>query len=190
MAAQAQHKTRLNLLYPQGVPEPLHIKLLKWMLHSGSYVIIGIEVFVIATFAYQIKLHSDLGRLQNDINAKVEQIVSYSQEEAQIKQTQFRLETIKKNTATDLDWKKLLSVVSAQMPTRGTLSLVSFDHTTPEVGRFRISGRAPSGTDLSVFLAGLKNQTDYFNEVTLNGITLDQGMLVFVLSGTIKSGAK
>jgi hypothetical protein len=190
MPAQAtHHKIKLNLLYPQGVPDKFYIKGWRWLLKSGSYIIITVEVLVILTFLFKIKLHTDLKALQLGVNKQTKEIIDRSDEEAKIKQTQFAFETIKKNNDATPDWTKLLGIMSSQIPTQSRLTLISLEHTSPTDLKFKMNGRVPSSTELGILMSGLKKQPTV-TEVTLSGVAYEQGVISFTMDGVITKEVK
>ena len=189
MPAQNKHKIKLNLLYPQGVPDKVYIRAWRWLLHSGSYIIICVELFVVAIFFLKIKMHTDLKALQVGVNQETDQIMSRSAQEAQIKQMQFSLETIKKNHTESPEWKELLTMVSAHIPQRSKLTLINLEDSSPTQLSFKINGKVPSSSELAALMSGLRSQSAIV-ELNLGSISYDQGVINFTMNGSMKKAAK
>src|SRR5438270_3459420 len=90
-------KINLNLLYPQGIPEQLPLRFLKWLISYGRFIAVAVEILVLATFIARFKLDADLSDIKQKIKDQAPYIQALSIDEAIIKETQLRLSTIKKN---------------------------------------------------------------------------------------------
>lgn len=174
----------LNILFPQGTPQKLPIKFLKWLLSYGRFIALVVEAVVIVTFVARFKLDADLASLKDKINAQVPFIQSLSQDEAQIKQTQLKLTQIRTVYASEPNWQSILTEISNQLPAGVTLSVINLDHTQPVLA-FRVNGQASSNSDLATFIAGLK-QDQTFNNINLTNVTFDSGQLTFTITGEAK----
>lgn len=185
MAAHPNHPIlNLNLLYPQGIPQKLPIKLLKWVLTFGRYIAIGVEIIVLATFAARFKLDADLATIKEDINKQIPFIQNLAETETKIKQLQNKISTIKKTTSASTNWKKFLDQIAAQTPQGVVISNLSLDNSSKPL-QYKIIGTATTNNELSVFVAGLKSEKNLSN-VNLATLSYDQGQVAFTITGSTK----
>lgn len=188
MAAQlSKLRISVNLLYPQGVPQHLAVKLLKWLVSYGRYIAIVVEAIVVATFLIRFKYDDDLSNLQTKIAEQVPYIKSLSPDEAQIRKVQFKLATVKSFYQNNPDWQKFFTTFSNLIPSYGVkLSSLSMEHTAKSpIIQFRFSGTASSINDLAILISGLK-QEKTFRDIALTNLSFDQSQVTFSLSGATK----
>lgn len=189
MAKSARGKSHLrlhpNLLYPQGIPQKLPVRFLKWLISYGRFIVVVIEIIVLACFAMRFKLDAELADLKERINSQVPYLESLSLDEALIKQTQIRLTNIQKTYAFSPVWSKTLTEVSYQMPIGVKLTSLNLERATQNGVNFKISAQTPSNDDLALFLTNLKRNS-FFSEVNLTSISVDQGSIIFTISGATK----
>jgi len=185
MAAKKPIKERLsvNLLFPQGVPEKIPVKFLKWLVSYGRFIAIFVEIIVIVAFVARFKFDSDLSSLKDSIKNKYQYINSQADDEALVRQTQFKLATISQAYANSPDWSNILIDVAKQTPAGVKLVSVNLDHTkNTKLVQFKFVGTAATNTDLASFISSLKKVTD-FKDVYLASISLDQGQITFTITG-------
>src|SRR5687768_12697100 len=109
MAAPTPHSApiknllKTNLLVRSSDRLKFHVKLLKWLLSSGRYIVIIVEMVVIGAFVYRYKLDADLVSLQEEIVQQSAYVQSLKRDEDLIRLTQFQLSSIKTAKAADLD---------------------------------------------------------------------------------------
>src|SRR3989344_9262322 len=108
-----KHRINLNLLYPQGVPEKLPLKFLKWLISYGRYIVVVVEIVVLACFAVRFKLDADLADLKENINSQVPYLESLSVDEALIVQTQQRLSNVQKVVEASSLWNKTFTQIAS-----------------------------------------------------------------------------
>ena len=189
MAKPAPKKTgiriNLNLLYPQGIPQKLPVKFLKWLISYGRFIVVIVEVIVLGTFAMRFKLDNDLANLKEQINSKVPYIESLGLDEALIKQTQSRLLTIKNSYQTSSKWTQVFQKISADTPPAVVFSTLSVSKTEKNNFQFKIAAQTNSNTNITLLLNKLKAEGDFQN-IVLNTISLEQGQILFAISGETK----
>lgn len=187
MAKPAPHpKVNLNILYPQGIPQKLPARLLKWVLTFGRYIAVLVEILVLVTFAARFKLDADLADTNEKINQQIPFIESLSTQEQQIRQTQFKLETVKTVFATSPSWEQILNKISGQTPLGVKLKTLDFDHSSSISNlQFKLSGQSSSNNDLAIFLNGLSNEPS-FKDISLVNVTFQTEGLVFTITGATK----
>jgi hypothetical protein len=175
---------QVNLLHPQGFPQKLPIKFLKWLINYGRFIVIFVEIIVLSAFIYRFKLDSDLADTKDKINTLVPYIQSLSQDEALIKQTQLRLSTIKTSYGKNTVWDQILGKMIEYMPDTTKLNNLAVNLEEP-TGVFKIVAQSTSNSDISTFLNNLKND-QLFQNVQLSAIGFDQGTIIFTITGEMK----
>ncbi len=182
MAAPKPHlNLRLNLLYPQGIPQKLPIRFLKWLLSYGRYIVVFVEFIVILTFLARFKLDTDLDNLTKQVNNQVPYVEGLALDETLIKQTQQRLALIKTTYTKQTFWSQTLSKISSQTPQSIHITTINLSPDS-NVLNFKITAQTNSNSDLAIFLNGLKNEPKFQN-VNLSTISFDQGQLIFSITG-------
>lgn len=177
-------KLNLNLLFPQGNAQKLPIRFLRWLITYGRFLAVVVEVLVIGTFVLRFKLDQDLADIQGKINQKVKYIQSLPADEALIKQTQFKLSTIRNTYSLNTNWSQTLQKISAQEPSGVKLTSLNLTRSTPTTPNidFKIAGSASTNTDLAILIGGLK-QEKFFKNIDLTNVSLDQGIISFTIVG-------
>lgn len=181
-APQFGFRINLNLLNPQGVPLKLPTKFLKWMISYGRFIVIFVEIIVVAAFIFRFKLDADLDKLKTDIKNEAPYIEGQSSDETLIRQTQLRLNLIKQNNAQSSDWLPTLNRLSSKMPSGFKINNLNLEFTPTNTITFKITGRTESNIDLEAFLNTLKKDGGYKNAALAN-ITYDQNQIVFTITG-------
>lgn len=185
-ARQLLSRLNLNLLYPQGIPQKWPLKFLRWLISYGRFIVIAVEVIVLATFAMRFKLDADLAILKENIDSRVPFIESLAEGEAAIKQTQLRLSQIRKNYTNLPPWQETLTEISDQIPQQTRLTSLTFERASNTTNlQFKLTAQAATHTELAIFLNGLKNNPQFTN-VALANINFDERELVFTITGTTK----
>lgn len=176
---------RVNLLIQRGQKEKLYVKLIKWALSSGKFIIIVVEMITIGAFIYRYKLDADLTDLQDQINEKIPFVKSLSTAEQEIKHFQFQLTTISKLKSENRDFNKHLLELTKIIPKNIQLTNISFDRNQayPQTS-ISLTGQTPSNLELSVFLKELQ-QNPNFSDITLTNISFDEGT-TFTITGNLK----
>lgn len=171
---------RLDLLKPQSNPEKIPVKLLRWLLSTGRYLFIFVEGLVLIAFLTRFKLDADLAQIKEIIDGQIPFIESLKPYEILIRQTQLKLSTIEsvRNNAPDLG--QILKKISDQTPQGVKLSNINMEAGVGKV-TIQMNGQAQTNTDLSSFLAGLKNESIFIN-VNLASIGLEQNLIRFTIS--------
>jgi hypothetical protein len=179
-------RINLNLLYPQGVPQKIYIKFLKWLISYGRFIVVGVEIIVLACFGMRFKLDADLADLKEKINSQVPYLESLVVDEAVIKQTHLRLATAQSTYNLSPSWLKTLNEISSLTPLDVKLTTLTIEKnpTLPTLA-FKISAQTPSHNMLSVFLVGLR-ESKAFKDVGLSNISYDDGEITFTITGSTK----
>lgn len=173
----------VNLLYPQGVPQQIYIRFIKWLLNYGRFIVIVVEIVVISAFVARFKLDSDNADLGKTVKQKYQYMDSFSKYESLIRKTQFKLDNIQQAFNNSPDWEILFGKISSQVPDGVKLRSIGFDK--PEkLWNFRLSGSAVSNSDLALFLSGMR-QDSSFQDLNLASLGFGKGAMTFTLTGTL-----
>jgi hypothetical protein len=180
-------RLNLNLLYPQGINPKIYIRFIKWLIAYGRFIVIIVEVVVLACFVYRFKLDEDLNHLKETINNQVPYLESLTTDESLNNQTQTKLKTIQQVYTSSENYQKVLTKIASQTPIGTKVSNINLDGATNEgLLNFKITSQTPNNNEVAIFLNGLKN-TPNLSEITLASISFDQGILSFTITGKIKS---
>lgn len=133
---------------------------------------------------------SRLADLKEEIQEqKLPFVQSLQGDEALIRQTQFKLETISKNLSYSSSYADTLDLVAGQVPANTKFKSISIETRPNNFLEFRILGSSTSNQDLASFVANLKQQTD-ISEISLSNIGLEEGVINFTLSGVVATKPK
>lgn len=176
---------RLDLLKPQGSPQKLGVKLLRWLLSTGRYIFIFVEGLVLVAFLTRFKLDADLAQNKETVEGQIPFIESLKPYEILIRQTQLKLSTIGSIRSSSPNFAQILKKISAQTPQGVKLLGINLER---EVGKMTVlmNGQAQSNADLSSFIAGLKQESSFVN-VSLTSIGLEQNIIRFSISFNTQS---
>lgn len=178
---------KFNLLKPQSNPEKLPVRLLRWLLSTGRYLLIFVEALVLIAFIARFKLDADLAAKKEAIDGQIPYIESLKPYEILIRQTQLKLSTIgniKKNT---LDWAVILKKIADQTPTGVTLAGINMTKDIDNI-TVRMTGSTQINSDLTNFIAGLK-EDNAFSNVNLGSVALEEEVIKFTIDTTVKVAA-
>ena len=175
----------IDILKPQSEGEPLTTRLLRFLLSTGRFIIIFVEIIVLAAFVSRFKLDSDLQTNTENINRQIPVIESLKIDEQIIRQTQLQLATIYDIKQSGPTFATILQKISAQTPTGVKLITISLEKSS---GKYllKINGTASTNADLSSFVAGLRSDSS-FTDVSIANASLEQNAIVFTLGATIKT---
>ncbi len=178
-------KLKLDLLKPESEPKRVAVKLFGWLLSSGRFLIIAVEILVLAAFLVRFKLDADLASTKEAIDQQVPYIESLASDEALIRQTQFQLATIKAVKQNSLDLNKVIQTVASETPSGVTIKTI---HTEGSPGKtsIRITATAIDNSAISSFLAGLKKDASLDN-LNLVDVSLEQNIINFTITASIKN---
>lgn len=175
---------RINLLMRKEEQLKLQVRLIKWLLSSGKFIVVFVELLTIGAFVYRYKLDTDLADLQERIGEQVLYIQSLKNDEALIRQTQFQLATIKQSRNEGSDHAETLLKIAQLTPKNIKLLNItmnraqSFPKTT-----FVITGETPSNLELSAFIRALQKDPA-FMDTTLTNVSFE-GITIFTISGAL-----
>lgn len=179
-------KLDLNLLYPQGLRSKLPVAFLKWLINYGRFIVIIVEIIVVATFITRFKYDADLEDLKDQINSRVPYLESLSSDELKIRQTQLELNTIKKTYSLSPQWGQIFKQISEKTPQNIKFTSLTLEPVinTPDTA-FRFSAVTNSNNNLIVFINKLKT-TPNFKDVNLASISFEEENITFTITGIVK----
>lgn len=179
---------KINLLIQKNIQPKIYTRLLKWMLSSGKFIVIIVELITISAFVYRYKLDSELIDLQEKIKETVPFVQSLKNNEALIRQTQFQLQNIKQIKSNALDFDQIFTKISLITPKSILLTNISLDASSPIKTNLTISGITPSNIELSTFIKTLQKDP-FFSNINLTNISFE-GETTFVITGSLVKGGK
>lgn len=174
----------LDLLRPQGNPEKISVKILKWLLSTGRYIFILVEAVVLIAFILRFKLDADLASKKEAIEQQIPYIESLRSYEILIRQIQLKISTIKASRGDFADYPKILNKIADQTPLGVKLLSLNMEKGVDKV-TFRMNAEASNNNDVTNFTQGLKGDPS-FSEINITSIGLDQGKISFSLTGSIQ----
>lgn len=182
-AQKTTPKLFINILYPQGIKEKLLVRFLKWLISYGRFIVVIVEVIVLATFAYRFKLDAELAALKDKIGDEIPIIESLSADEALISQIQLKLLTIKKVYTLTPNWQKILDNISSELPAGVKVNNILLEPVKNTSNTsFRLTAQGSSNNDVAIFLNGLKSEKS-FKDISLTSINFEQGTIIFTVTG-------
>lgn len=174
----------LDLLRPQGSPEKLPVKFLRWLLSSGRYTLIFVEALVLVAFITRFKLDADLANTKEAIEQEVPFIESLKAYEILIRQNQLKLSTIAAFRVNTPDYPQILRRIADQTPAGVKITSLRLDKSVGKV-TVVVTAQSQTNNDLSNFITGLKGDR-YFSQVNLASVGLEQGLIRFVVNADAK----
>lgn len=187
MAEAAPKKLRIdvNLLHPKEIPAKLPERFLKWLISYGRFIVIAVEIVVVASFIARFKLDADLDELKRKINLDIPYVEGLAADEALIKQTHLRISTIKQVSAQTPSWKNVFEKITTLIPQSIRFTNLTIERATPTNLNFKISAQTRSNTDLAIFLNNLRKDA-FFKDINLASITFDREEIFFSVTGSTK----
>lgn len=194
-AQQLKVRLKLNLLHSQGIPQKLPIRFLKWLVSYGRFIAVVVEIIVIVTFVIRFRYDAQLQDLNESINNNIiPYIKSRAATETEIRQTQFKLATIRMVFDQNPDWQGIMDIINRQIPPGVRLNSIRFDNSEPSKGvSISMAGVAQTNVDLASFLAGLKSEASApqnsqsskvrIKNIVLTGVTYQDAQISFTISG-------
>ncbi|MBI2040161.1 PilN domain-containing protein [Candidatus Microgenomates bacterium] len=178
----------LDLLKPQGSPQKLPEKFLRWLLSTGRFIFVLVEAVVLLAFIFRFKLDADIASTKEKIDEQIPYVESLRNYEILIKQIQLKLSTIGAFNQNYADYPEILKRISDQVPSGIKINTMGLQK---DVGKItiRINAQAQSNNDLLTFLLGMR-EDQYFTDVSLVSVGLEQGIIRFILNASAKVSRK
>ena len=171
----------LDILRPQGESRKLHIALFGWLLSSGRYTIIIVEIIVLVSFVLRFKLDADLAKTKEGIDEQIPLIESSRNEEQFIRKTQYQLTAIKDTKNNSANFSNLMQEIASQTPIGVTVQNINMEKETSRIN-LRISGVAADNNNLTSYITGLR--AGGFSDATIADVELDRDRLNFTINAT------
>ncbi len=187
MPEPANHKIAINvnILKPQNESQKSIFQALHWILFVGRYLIIVVEIIVLAAFLTRFKFDADIADTQERIDEQIAPITAQKDTEIAVRQTQFQISQIRTLKQAQPDFSELMQHIAAQTPTTVTLSTVNVESASGK-STAKITGSATSNNEVATLTQGLK-QDPFFQDVALSSISLEQSNLKFVVTAVTQS---
>ena len=173
----------LDLLKSQGSPQQLFTKLLGWTLSAGRYLIIFVEIIVLAAFLTRFKFDAELSDTKEAIENQIPYIDSLAPDEVKIRRLQLQIATIKEKKTKLLDFSQVLEAISNQVPAGVTLTNIGIEQSLSGLD-IRLNGKATNDLELASFVAGLKDDSR-FSGISLKSVALEGSSISFAITGPI-----
>ncbi|MCL5410058.1 MAG: PilN domain-containing protein [Patescibacteria group bacterium] len=174
MATSNPDLFKVNLLVHKEDQLKIEFKLVKWLLSSGKFIVIFVEIIVVGAFIARYKMDADLAAIKAKIAEQVPYIQSLKEDEILIKQTQFQLNTIKQIRQESPAYTSIMQKISQETPQDIILSNVALDRTrTYPTTSITITGTTPNTISLAAFLRALQKDSS-FTDVTLTNLSLEE----------------
>lgn len=171
----------LNLLKPQGEKQKIVANLLNWLLSAGRYIVIFIEIIVLAAFLLRFKLDYDIANIKEKIDEQIPFIQSLKSDETLIKKVQFQLNTIRNIKQEDPDFTIILKKIADQMPQNINVTNINMEKTGAVI-TFKIIGTSQNEIGLATLILGLKEDKNLSN-IDLASISIEQNLINFTING-------
>lgn len=175
----------LDLLKPQSSPEKLLVKLVRWLLSTGRYIFVSVEAIVLVAFVIRFKLDADLASNKEAIEAQIPYIESLKPYEVLIRQTQLKLATITGFNTSVTDYPQILKKIADDTPLGAKIVNLNLEKTVGKV-IIQINAQAQSNNDVVTLVTGLRDD-QYFSDVNLSSLGLEQGLIKFTIETSVKS---
>ncbi len=148
---------KINLIPQDPFFETPFGKALKWALSVGRYLVIFTELVVILSFASRFSLDRQVTDLNEDLNQKQIIIESFGDLEAQVKETQSKIEQYEQveQQSNIADVFPNLSKITPQD--------IRLDQLAIKLDSISFSGTALSNNSLNIFITNLQLSPDFFN---------------------------
>lgn len=178
----------LDLLKPQSNPEKIPVKIIHWLLSTGRFIFIFVEIIVLIAFITRFKFDADLASKKEVIEQQIPYIESLKPYEVLIRQTQLKISTVLTTKANAVNYPDILTRIADQTPTGVKLISLNFKK---EVGKvaFSMNAEAQNNGDITSLVQGLK-QDNFFSEINLSSIGLEKNIIQFTLSGSLQLSSK
>lgn len=186
MPDSAQHtkfRINLNLLHPKELQIKLPERFVKWLISYGRFIVILVEIVVVAAFLARFKYDANLDELKKEINQDLPYVEGLAADEALIDQTQNRLALIDKTYLGSGRWQETIVNISSLTPSSIQFIGLSLEEKDEKNVTFKINAITVSNTDLGIFLNNLRAR-DNFRDINLANITFEGNQISFMVTGT------
>lgn len=178
-------KINLDLLKPQSEPQRVALKLFKWLLSSGRFLVIIVEVLVLVAFLIRFKLDADLASTKEAIEQQVPYIESLAADEVLIRQTQFQLSSIRHIRSDSVDLAEVIKKIASKTPSSIILKTIQLQK--DDKMNIKINGSAGENSAVASFMAGLKSETS-FTDLNLADVSIEGNNINFTITFSLNGG--
>jgi len=161
----AARKKEINLLPKEPWETGILGQLILWTLSVGRYVVVFVELIVIAAFLYRFGLDRQLTDLNEKIKQKQVIISSYGDLEAKFKQVQEQLQKIKTTGETSVKMEEVLDKISQITPVDAV-----YDSIVINQKEVSLQGKVLSEAGLATLLAQAQANKG-FSDVSLENVS-------------------
>lgn len=172
----------IDLLKPQSSTQKILFKAIKWLLSAGRYIVIFVEIIVLAAFLTRFKIDADIANTSDDIGKLSPYVESLKPTEVLIKKTQFQLSTINSIKDQSVAFEEILKKISDQTPAGVSLTNTNLELDSGKVV-LKINGVAKNNLELSTFVYGLKTDKN-FSDINIANVDLEGANLNFSIIGS------
>lgn len=176
-------RINLNLLHPKEMRMKLAERFIKWLISYGRFIVIFVEIVVVAAFLARFKYDADLDSLKRQINQDLPYIEGLAADEALINQIQNKLGLIDKTYLASDRWQETILNISSQTPSSIQFLGLSLEEKDEKSVSFRINAITVSNIDLGMFLNNLRTD-DHFRDINLANIAFENNRIMFTITGT------
>lgn len=184
----AKSLINLDLLKPQNEPQKILTQALRWILSSGRFLIVFVEILVLVAFILRFKFDADITATKEAIEEQIPFIESLQSDEELIRRTQFQISTIQSVKQENPAYHLILQKIASQTPNGVTLHNLSLQKQTGNV-EIKMSGTTSSNINLTGFLIGLKKDS-FFKNVNLTSTSFEQDVINFSITATTNQQTK
>lgn len=174
----------LNLLKPQGSPEKIFTRLIKWLLSTGRFIFIFVEALVLIAFIARFKLDADISSKKEAIEQQIPYIESLKAYEILIRQTQLKLATIDSAKNDSADFAQSLKKISSLLPQSIKITSISLSKNVGLI-QLQIGGQAQNNNELTAFFQSLKLDSN-FSSVNFASVGFENNSITFSITANYK----
>lgn len=175
----------LNILFSQTNQPKLYLRVFRWLLSSGKYLVVLVELIVISGFVLRVKLDTDISDTQDKIKEQIPYLQALAPDERQVRLTQLQLTTIKQIRHNNPDFVAALNKISSLTPKTIKLTNIFFDRTqSPAKTSLRLVGQSPSNLEVANYIKALQNDQS-FSDIILANISIEKDQVNFTLLGNL-----
>lgn len=175
-------RIHLDLLHPQSNPEKIPVRLMRWLLSTGRYILIFVEAIVLLAFIARFKFDTDLAEKKDQIEQQIPYIQSLKPYEILIRQTQLKLATIGDVKNDQADYPLIFERIAGQTPLGVRINSINLEKEAGKVS-IELNAQAQNNNDLTNFALGLKSDS-FFSEVAVASVSLEQGVISFTINAS------
>ncbi len=166
---------KINLIHKREDILTLQARFTKWLLTVGRFLVIAVEMGVIAAFVYRYQLDAQIADLNSEIQHKVDFLKAMQGQEQEIRQVQYQLLQVKQLKAANPRFTQAVRGVAQITPKNITVSSISFALSLDSAQQnvMTVTGTSPTTVELASFMQHFKGSGS-FKQTTLNSLSYDK----------------